>query len=89
MFTTEGHKLLVPTYNILHKQSTSEDKPYQELKRKRPRKGKERAQVPEDDAAPDDESSSPSQSQSQSQADPDGTTEFRRENGFLQALMRE
>lgn len=83
VFATEGHRLLVPTYNVLHKQSTSADKPYQELKRKRHQKGKQKAEPPSVDPAVDGESSS-----SQSAINHSGAVEFNRENVFLRELMR-
>ena len=84
VFATEGHRLLVPTYNVLHKQSMSADKPYQALKRKRYQKGKQRAEAPGPDPALDSDSQS-----SQSVINPGGVVEFNRENNYLQELMRE
>lgn len=85
MFATEGRRLLVPTYNVLHKQSSSANKPYQELKRKRYQKGKQKAEASAAGPALDSEASS---SQS-SVINPGGAVEFDRENNFLQDLMRE
>lgn len=69
----------MPTYKVLHRQSTSADKPYQELKRKR-YKGKQRAEAPPDDPSTLEEGTAPSE--------PNGLAEFYKENAFLQDLIR-
>ncbi|GMK58158.1 hypothetical protein CspeluHIS016_0501900 [Cutaneotrichosporon spelunceum] len=72
-----GNLQLVPTYLYLHSLATVGEKPYKELKRCRQRKGKSRAEMPEED---------PSSSASQANGS-DAADEFHLEYAFLKELM--
>lgn len=68
---------LVPVYHVLHRQSMSADKPYNELKKKRSGKGKQRADPDEEEA------------EAAAMNDMDGLLEGRKEVAYLRGLMGE